>query len=112
MSLLKYVRRAAIKNNRLFIVRFHRKEITVQSGNAGAIQQVLTVPTLHSVNYDTTLGTNRIVFDGHGTDTYNLRVHGGDITLKSRVGFERSIHVNCTGLAREGLYPIETAPKE
>jgi hypothetical protein len=62
---------------------------------------------LADVNYNTTLGDDMIVFDGHGTSEYNKRVHGGDLRLKSWFGFRKNIAVNCTGLVTEGLYPGE-----
>ena len=46
-----------------------------------------------------------VVFDGHGTCAYNKRVHGGDIRLKSWLGFRKSIVVRCTGLVMKGVYP-------
>jgi len=46
-----------------------------------------------------------IVFNNGVTDSYNTRVHGGEIILRSLLGFEKSTHVNCAGLVREGRYP-------
>jgi hypothetical protein len=46
-----------------------------------------------------------IVFDGHGTSEYNKKEHGGDLRLKSWLGFRKNIAVNCTGLVTEGVYP-------
>ena len=67
----------------------------------------MTVPTLDQVNYDTTLGDDMIVFYKRGTAEYNKRIHGGDIRLKSWLGFRKNIAVNCTGLVVEGVYPAE-----
>ena len=53
----------------------------------------LNVSTLAEVNYDTTLGDNMIGFDGHGTSACNKRVHGGDLRLKSWLGFRNNIAV-------------------
>ena len=57
------------------------------------------------MNYDTTLGEDMMVFYSQGTAKYNKRVHGGDIRLKSWLGFRRNIVVRCTGLVMEGVYP-------
>ncbi|MBW1783106.1 MAG: hypothetical protein JRL30_20480 [Deltaproteobacteria bacterium] len=46
-----------------------------------------------------------IVFCQRGTGEYNKREHGGDLRLKSWLGFRKNIAVNCTGLVKEGLYP-------
>ena len=46
-----------------------------------------------------------IVFYAHGTGKYNKRVHGGDIRLRSWLGFRKNIVVRCTGLTMEGVYP-------
>ncbi len=106
MALLRNTRSEAICNDQLMIVRFHEKKITVED-KAHTVVRSLSVPTLNHVNYDTTLGKDMIVFDGHGTSAYNIQVHGGVLALKSWLGFKRNIHVNCTGLAREGIYPAE-----
>jgi len=52
-------------------------------------------------------GDNMIIFTGHGTSGYNKRIHGGDLSLKSWLGFRKNIAVNCTGLVTEGVYPGE-----
>jgi hypothetical protein len=62
----------------------------------------LKVPSLIRVNYNTTIGENMIVYTEKGTNRYNKQLHGGDITLRSFLGFKRGIWVNCTGLAQEG----------
>lgn len=67
----------------------------------------LPLPTLNQVNYNTTLGDNMIVFRPGGTHEHNTRIHGGDIRLKSWLGFSRSIAVNCNGYVKEGVYPEE-----
>ena len=40
-----------------------------------------------------------------GTSKYNKRGHGGDIRLRSWLGFRRNIVFRCTGLVMEGVYP-------
>jgi len=63
------------------------------------------IPTIARVDYDTTMGNDMIVFTWRGTAEHNKKVHGGEIMLKSMLGFRRHIHVNCTGLVKEGRYP-------
>ncbi len=91
-----------IKNMKLACVQ---EEITITDRKTGEVISSLNIPTLHQVNYDTTLGDDMIVFDSHGTSEYNKRVHGGDLMLKSCLSFRKNIAVNCTGLVTEGLYP-------
>jgi len=103
-SFLTKVRLKAIQNDMILITQFKGKDVIVK-GEKGDVLDVLHVSTLHKVNYNTTLGKNMIVFSGRGTSSYNIRVHGGDMTLKSWFGFRKNIAVNCTGLVKEGLYP-------
>ena len=106
MSLLRDVRSTAIHDDQVIVVRFKGRKITVENKNH--IVRTLLVPTLYHINYNTIKGNNMIVFDRYrGTSAYNIRVHGGEINFKSWFGWEKNIHVNCTGLAREGLYPTE-----
>ncbi len=65
----------------------------------------MKVSTLHKVNYDTTLGKDMIVFENGVTNPFNIRIHGGDLSVKSWLGFTKNIHVNCAGYVREGKYP-------
>lgn len=106
MKLLRYARTTAIRDDKSMIVRFYEKKITAEDQNQ-TIKGSILVPTLYRVNYNTTIGPNMIVFNGHGTSDFNIRIHGGTIKLKSWF-WEKSIHVNCTGLAREGPYPTES----
>lgn len=106
-ALLQDMRYRAITLDKTIVVRFSGKMVKVTDGKTDEIIRVLMIPTLHQVNYDTTLGDDMIVFDGHGTGPFNKRVHGGDIRLKSYLGFRKSLAVNCTGLVTEGLYPEE-----
>ena len=91
--------------NKTLAVRFDGGQVTVTDKRTGRVRKTLQVPTLHKVNYDTTTGKNMIVFTGKGTSPYNIREHGGDITLKAWFGVEKHIAVNCTGLVTEGRYP-------
>ena len=104
MSFLTKVRSKAMHNDVILITKFKGKDVIVK-GEKGNVLDFLHVSTLHKVNYDTNLGKNMIVFSGRGTSPYNIRVHGGDMTLKSWFGFRKNIAVNCTGLVTEGLYP-------
>ena len=107
MSFLTEVRSKAIQNDVILITKFMGKNVIIKDGKTGNVLDILHVSTLHKVNYDTRLGKNMIVFSGRGTFPYNIRTHGGDMTLKSWFGFRKNIAVNCTGLVTEGLYPAE-----
>ena len=104
MSFLTKVRLKAMQDDVILITQFMGKNIIVKDNN-GNVLDSLHVSTLNKINYDTKFGKNMIVFSGRGTSPYNIRVHGGDMTLKSWFGFRKNIAVNCTGLVTEGLYP-------
>ena len=104
MSFLTKVRSKAMQNDVILITQFIGKNVIVKD-KKGNVLDCLHVSTLNKINYDTKLGKNMIVFTGRGTSPYNIRVHGGDMTLKSWFGFRKNIAVNCTGLVKEGLYP-------
>ena len=89
------------------MARFAAKNIVVRDRDTGLVIKSLNVSTLDQVNYDTILGNNMIVFHGRGTSAYDKRIHGGDLRLKSWLGFKKNIAVNCTGLVTEGRYPAE-----
>jgi len=93
-----------MQNDVILITQFIGKNVIVKD-KKGNVLDCLHVSTLNKINYDTKLGKNMIVFTGRGTSPYNIRVHGGDMTLKSWFGFRKNIAVNCTGLVKEGLYP-------
>ena len=95
------MRNLAIFDNKDRIVRFNDRIMTV-SDNRGNNIFKRKVPTLNNVNYDTTQGKDMIIFTGYGTGKYNIEIHGGDITLRSWLGFEKSLAINCTGLVTEG----------
>ena len=107
MSLLQNVRLYAAETDKNMAVTFDDKNITVRELKTDKQYNTLKVQTLSKVNYDTTLGKGIIVFSGIGTSPYNLKVHGGDLMLKSWLGFKKYIWVNCTGFAKEGRYPDE-----
>ncbi len=99
--LLQTARITALEEKRRVVVRF-----LPDDGEIKVCGRCLSVPCLCDVQYDTTLGPDRIVFDSQGTRYFNLREHGGDLTLESFSGlFERHIAVNCNGMVREGVYP-------
>ena len=52
-------------------------------------------------------GKDTIVFSRGTTSAFNIRIHGGEIILKSWLGFTKYIHINCAGYIREGRYPDE-----
>lgn len=105
MSFLRNIWIDAGVNGTQLIVRFDGDRITATDGDNGRLYAALDVPTLHEVNYDTTLGDNMIVYTGVGTSGHNKREHGGDLTLRSWFGFKTYIAVNCNGLVTEGQYP-------
>ena len=104
MSFLTKIRSKAMQDDVILITQFMGKNVIVKDKKDNVLDS-LHVSTLHKVNYDTKLGKNMIVFSGRGTSPYNIRVHGGDMRLKSWFGFRKNIAVNCTGLVTEGLYP-------
>jgi len=89
------------------MARFVDRKVVITDKETGKTTAALNIPTLDQVNYDTTLGDNMIVFYGLGTSAYNKRIHGGDIRLKSWLGYRKNIAVNCTGYVYEGVYPAE-----
>ncbi len=110
-SLLRTARSDALYKDTTIIVRFKGATVTVTDQNTSAATTT-TIPSIAGVDYDTTLGNNMIVFTWRGTEQYNTRVHGGEIVLQSMLGFRRYIHVNCTGLVKEGRYPEDGQPLE
>jgi len=103
--MLQDSRYRAIRGDQVLAVRFVGKKAVVEDRKTGKVIKELDVPTLDQVNYDTNLGDDMIIFDGHGTSAYNKREHGGDVRLRSWLGFRKNIAVNCTGLVTEGVYP-------
>ena len=104
-SLLMKTRNEALQSGKTFTTKFSGKDVKIQKGISGNLIQALHVPTLSAVNYDTKLGKDMIVFTSRGTDPYNIKIHGGDMTLRSWFGFQKYLAVNCTGFVSEGLYP-------
>ena len=102
--LLRTARVDALYMKTTVIVRFNGNTVTVT--NQKDSRNITTaIPMIAKVDYDTVMGKSMIVYDWRGTAAYNKRVHGGEIMLKSLLGFRRYIHVNCNGLVTEGRYP-------
>jgi len=102
-TLLRSARADAFYKDTTIIVRFDGKTVTVTDQKTSTT--TTTIPSITRVDYDTTLGKDMIIFTWRGTEQYNKRGHGGEIMLMSVLGFRRYIHVNCTGLVKEGRYP-------
>ncbi|MEE8398704.1 MAG: hypothetical protein V3S89_06845 [Desulfobacterales bacterium] len=105
ISLLNITWMDAWAKDKRLIVRFGADRITITDGDSGNVITTLKVPTLHSVDYGTTLGDEMIVFTGSGPSVHNERKHGGDLTLRSWFGFKKYIAVNCNGMITEGRPP-------
>jgi Tfp pilus assembly protein FimT len=104
-SMLNKARFDALYNGAQVIVRFDGSNV-VSTSNIDKNPVKINITTIRQVDYDTTLGDNMIVFGTQGTTSeHNKRIHGGEIMLKSILGFKRYIHVNCNGYVREGRYP-------
>ena len=104
-ALLTDARCQTAGREKTLVARFIGDSVSITDKDTGTVIKTLKVPTLHQVNYDTTLGKDMIVFYASGTGKYNKRVHGGDVRLKSWLGFRKNIVVRCTGLVMEGVYP-------
>jgi hypothetical protein len=102
--LLRTARVDALYMKTTVIVRFNGSMVTV-TNQKDSRNITTTIPMIAKVDYDTVMGNDMIVYDLHGTSAYNKRVHGGEIMLKSLLGFQRYIHVNCNGVVTEGRYP-------
>jgi len=102
-SLLRTARWDAFYKDTTIMVRFNGNTVAV-TNQKDSKNMTTTIPTIATVDYDTTMGNDMIVYTWRGT-AYNKRVHGGEIMLKSLLGFRRYIHVNCNGLVTEGRYP-------
>ena len=105
-ELLTQARLDAIYKKAKVVVKFDGDQVFINTEPASE-PFTAVIPTLAVVDYDTTLGDDMIVFTTVGTGAYNKKIHGGEIMLRSILGFRRYIHVNCTGLAGEGRYPEE-----
>jgi hypothetical protein len=102
--LLRTARWDAFYKDTTIIVRFNGNTVTV-TNQKDPKNMTTTIPMIARVDYNTTMGNDMIVFTWRGTAAHNKRVHGGEIMLKSLLGFRKYIHVNCNGLVTEGRYP-------
>ena len=106
--LLRTARVDALYMKTTVIVRFNGNTVTVT--NQKDSRNITTaIPMIARVDYDTVMGNDKIVYDWRDTAAHNKRVHGGEIMLKSLLGFRRYIHVNCNGLVTEGRYPEDVS---
>ena len=103
-SLLKTTRWDAFYRDTTIIVRFNGSTVTL-TDEKDTKNMTTTIPMIARVDYDTAMGKDMIVYGWRGTAEYNIRVHGGEIMLRSLLGFRRYLHVNCNGLVTEGRYP-------
>lgn len=103
-SLLRTARWNAFYKDTTIIVRFNGSTVTV-TNQKDTKNITTTIPMIARVNYDTTMGNSMIVYNWRGTEAFNKRIHGGEIMLKSLLGFRRYIYVNCNGWVTEGRYP-------
>ena len=103
-SILKSARLDAIFKDTTIVVNFNDKIVTV-TDQKDQTNLTATIPSMGKVDYDTTIGKDMIVYTWRGTSDYNKKIHGGEIMLKSLLGLHRYLHVNCTGMVREGRYP-------
>jgi hypothetical protein len=102
---LMRIRLQSVTENKPLIFKFNENEVSVLEFPDGPLLETLQFSTISKVMYDTTIGKDMIVFHAGTTSMHNKRIHGGEIVLKSWLGFSRHIHVNCAGLAEEGRYP-------
>jgi hypothetical protein len=102
--LLRTARLDAFYKKTTIIVKFNGNMVTV-TNQKDSENTITLIPMIARVDYDTVMGNDMIVYTWRGTAAYNKRVHGGEIMLKSLLGFRRYIHVNCNGLVTEGRYP-------
>jgi hypothetical protein len=64
--------------------------------------------TISKVMYDTTAGNDMIIYHIATTSMHNKRIQGGEIVLKSWLGFTKHIHVNwLTWLSKGGIQMAE-----
>ncbi len=87
------------------VIGFKENEMSATVYKTNQQIESMKISTLHDVQYDTVLGIDTIVFYKGTTSAYNKRIHGGEISLRSWLGFTKYIHINCAGYVREGQYP-------
>jgi len=104
-TILNEIRLATLTNESNLVVSFKGKIISILKYPGLEEIESMKISTLSDVMYDTKLGANTIVFNKGTTSAFNIRIHGGEIVLKSWFGFKKHIHINCAGFIREGTYP-------
>ncbi|MBU1233288.1 MAG: hypothetical protein KKD01_01300 [Proteobacteria bacterium] len=92
----------AITKKIVLELKFNNNKAIVVNRNTNNIFRQIRIPTFCKINYKTTEGPGKIIFTEHGTDPYNIFLHGGDILLKTWFGEERSLWIHCTGFPNEG----------
>ena len=102
---LMRIRFDTITENNSVIVKFNKNQMSVIDFGTGDLIETKNHPTISDVSYETKIGKNIIVFHRGTTELFNKRVHGGEIALRSWLGFEKYIHLNCAGFVSEGRYP-------
>jgi Tfp pilus assembly protein FimT len=103
-SLLRTARLDALNKDTTIIVKFNGSTVSV-ANQKDSVTTTTTIPLIAKVDYETHMGNDMIVYTWRGTSDYNRKIHGGEIVLKSLLGFRRYIRVNCNGMVREGRYP-------
>lgn len=102
---LTEIRLETLLKDKPLVVKFTGTEMSVKDFRTDKTLDSMKFSTLNDVMYDTKLGQDTIVFQGGTTNRFNTRIHGGEISLRSWLGFTKYIHVNCAGYVREGRYP-------
>lgn len=102
---LMRIRLKSVTENKPLVVKFNNNEVSVLDFPKGPLMETLQFSTISKVIYDTTIWDDMIVFHTGTTSLHNKRIHGGEIALRSWLGFSKHIHVNCAGLVQEGRYP-------
>ena len=104
---LNEIRMETLTKNRSHVLNFKWNIMSVTDYQTKKTIETMNLSTLKDVQYDTKLGKDTIVFSRGTTSAFNIRIHGGEIILKSWLGFTKYIHINCAGYIREGRYPQE-----
>jgi hypothetical protein len=102
---LMLIRFQSITEGNPLVVKFNGNKVSVLAFPDGPLLETSQFSTISKIMYDTTVGKDMIVYNTGTTSMHNKRIHGGEIVLKSWLGFSKHILVNCSGLAREGRYP-------
>jgi len=104
---LMQIRSRSIHEKRPLIAKFNGSELSVLPHHDVELLETHSYSTVDQIDYDTTLGSHMIVYFLGTTSYHNKNVRGGEIALKSCLGFRKYIHFNCAGYAEEGRYHEE-----